>query len=80
MEIGEVGFKNDKEVHHIPNVTKDKDLLKKLMKTWVEKEVDLEKERKAYDLEEKNKKKKAMEELKEKRFEKILCKTIYYII
>ena len=66
MEIGEVGFKNDKEVHHIPNVMKDKDLLKKLMKTWVEKEVDLEKERKAYDLEEKNKKKKAMEELKKK--------------
>ena len=56
------------------------------MKTWVEKEVDLEQERKAYDLEEKNKKKKAMEEqqkkeqedakkykeeLKEKRFEYI---------
>ena len=86
MEIGEVGFKNEKDVHHIQNVTKDKDLLKKLMRTWVEKEVDLAAERKAYDLEEKNKQikkrdeqkkkekedaKKYKEELKEKRFEYI---------
>ena len=56
------------------------------MKTWVEKEVNLEAERKAYDLEQKNKKikemeeqkkkekedaKKYQEELKEKRFEYI---------
>jgi hypothetical protein len=47
-------------------VTKDKELLKKLLKTKIEKEVDLEQERKAYDLEEKNKKKKIMEELKKK--------------
>ena len=62
MEIGEVGFKDEKEVYHIKNVTKDKELLK----TKVEKEVDLEQERKAFDLEEKNKKKKAMEEKKKK--------------
>ena len=66
MEIGEVGFKDEKEVYHIKNVTKDKELLKRLLKTKVEKEVDLEQERKAFDLEEKNKKKKAMEEKKKK--------------
>ena len=66
MEIGEVGFKDEKEVYHVKNVVKDKELLKKLLKTKIEKEVDLEKERQAYDLEEKNKKKKAMEEQKKK--------------
>ena len=66
MEIGEVGFKDEKEVYHIKNVTKDKELLKRLLKTKIEKEVDLEQERKAFDLEEKNKKKKAMEEKKKK--------------
>ena len=65
-EIGEVGFKDEKEVYHIKNVTKDKELLKRLLKTKIEKEVDLEQERKAFDLEEKNKKKKAMEEKKKK--------------
>ena len=86
MEIGEVGFKNEKEVKHIPNVTKEKEKIKKLMKTWVERQVDLELERKAYDIEEKEKRikkmieqkkkekeesKKYQEELKEKRFEYI---------
>ena len=66
MEVGEVGFKDEKEVYHVKNVTKDKELLKKLLKTKVEKEVDLKQERKAFDLEEKNKKKKAMEEQKKK--------------
>ena len=66
MEIGEVGFKDEKEVYHVKNVTKDKELLKKLLKTKIEKEVDLEQERKAFDLEEKNKKKKLMEEQKKK--------------
>ena len=41
MEVGEVGFKDDKQVFHIPNVSKNKDLLKKLLKTWTEKEVEL---------------------------------------
>ena len=66
MKIGEVGFKNDKEVYHVKNLTKDKELLKRLLKSKVEKEVDLEQERKVFDLEEKNKRKKAMEEQKKK--------------
>ena len=66
MEIGEVGFKDDKEVYHIKNVMKDKELLKRLLKTKVEKQVDLEQERKEFDLEEKNKRKKLMEEKKKK--------------
>ena len=66
MKIGEVGFKNDKEVYHVKNLTKDKELLKRLLKSKVEKEVDLEQERKAFDFEEKNKRKKAMEEQKKK--------------
>ena len=37
-----------------------------MLKTKIEKEVDLEKERQAYDLEEKNKKKKLYEEQKKK--------------
>jgi len=77
MEIGEVGFKDEKQVFHIKNVTKDKELLKKLLKTKIEKEVDLEQERKSYDLEEELKKKEKEdkiryeEEMKEKRFEYI---------
>lgn len=66
MEVGEVGFYDDKNCKIFSNVTKDKDLLKKLMKTKVEKDIDYEAERKAYDLEVKNKNKKIEEEKKKK--------------
>jgi hypothetical protein len=71
MEIGEIGFKNDKEIHYINNVKKNKELLNKLKKTWIEKQIDYEKEKEMYLLEEKNKRKKEEEIAKKKELEEI---------
>jgi hypothetical protein len=71
MEIGEIGFKNDKEIYYINNVKKNKELLNKLKKTWIEKQIDYEKEKEMYLLEEKNKRKKEEEIAKKKELEEI---------
>ena len=41
MEVGAVAYKNDNLVKYAHNVTKNKDILKVLNKSKVEKEVDL---------------------------------------
>jgi hypothetical protein len=64
MEIGEVSFKDEKNVRVIHNITKDGDLLKALKKTQEEKNIDLEAEKLAFQKELTNKRKKLYEEQK----------------
>jgi predicted ribosome quality control (RQC) complex YloA/Tae2 family protein len=62
MEVGEVGFKDDKQVRVVSGISRDLEILKKLKKTMSEKIVDLEAEKDSYNLEVGNKKKKFYEE------------------
>ena len=71
MEIGEVGFFDDKQVKIVNNVTKNTDLLKRLKKSWEEKTIDYAAEKESYNKEVSNRKKKELEEQKKKELEEI---------
>ena len=71
MEIGEVGFKDQHKVNYVSNVTKNNEILKRLKKNTIEKEVDYAAEKESYNLEQKNKMKKILEEQKKKEKEEI---------
>ena len=71
MEIGEVGFFDDKQVKVVNNVTKNTDLLKRLKKSWEEKTIDYAAEKESYNKEVSNRKKKELEEQKKKELEEI---------
>ena len=71
MEIGEVSFFDDKKVHFARNVTKNSDILKRLKKSWEEKQIDYAAEKEAYIKEMNNKHKKELEEQKRKEQEEI---------
>ena len=62
MDIGEVGYKNEKDVITVHNIHLERDILKRVRKTMEVKEVNLEAEREAYQKELSNKKKKFYEE------------------
>ena len=62
MDVGEVGFKNEKNVKVFNAISKDPDTLKRLNKTMEEKDVNLEAEKESYTLDVKNKNKKFYEE------------------
>ena len=62
MEVGQVGFKNEKEVMKAHKISKVKDVLKRIDKTMVVREVDLEAEREAYMKDLANKRKKIYED------------------
>lgn len=62
MEVGEVGFKDQKLVLTVSGVCRDLEILKRLRKTMTEKIVDFEKEKESYNIEISNKKKKFYEE------------------
>ena len=66
MEVGQVGHKNNKEMRYT-YVEKNKDIIKALNKTMIEKEVDLEKEFNDYQKEQLQIKKKAYDEMKKKK-------------
>lgn len=66
MEVGAVGYKNNKEVKYA-YVEKDRDIVKALNKTMVEKMVDLEMENMQYHKEQQALKKKVYEEAKKKK-------------
>ncbi|CAE6946229.1 ccdc25 [Symbiodinium sp. CCMP2592] len=64
MEVGQVGFKDESFRTLMKHVAKDKDIVKRLEKTRVEKTVDLAKEKEEHDNEEKARRRKAIEERK----------------
>ncbi|CAE7833084.1 ccdc25 [Symbiodinium microadriaticum] len=64
MEVGQVGFKEESFRTLIKHVAKDKDIVKRLEKTRVEKTVDLAKEKEEHDNEEKARRRKVIEERK----------------
>lgn len=64
MEVGQVGFKEESFRTLMRNVAKDKDVIKKLEKTRVEKKVDLAKEKEQRDNEERARRRKVIEERK----------------
>lgn len=66
MEVGQVGYKNNKEVRYT-HVEKNREMIKALNKTMVERTVDLEQENNSYHKEQLKKKKKAYEEMKRKK-------------
>lgn len=68
MEVGQVGHKSNKEMRYT-HIEKDKEHIKALNKTMIEKTVDLELENNNYHREQLNKKKKAYEEMKKKAIE-----------
>ena len=68
MEVGAIGHKNKQDMRYT-HVEKNRDLIKALNKTMVEKEVDLEKEKNDYDREQMNLKKREYQDLKKKREE-----------
>eukprot|EP00930_Biecheleria_cincta_P016378 TRINITY_DN13345_c0_g1_i1.p1 TRINITY_DN13345_c0_g1~~TRINITY_DN13345_c0_g1_i1.p1 ORF type:complete len:249 (+),score=72.71 TRINITY_DN13345_c0_g1_i1:53-748(+) len=68
MDVGQVGFKDESFRILIRNVEKDKEIVKRLEKTRVEKVVDLAKEREQRDAEEKARRRKFIDE--QKRLEK----------
>lgn len=68
MEVGQVGYKNNKEVRYL-HVDKNKDMIKLLNKTMVEKVVDFEKENAEYYRKQLMIKKKNYEEMKKKQAE-----------
>ena len=61
MEVGQVGFKDKKLVRYC-NIDKNKDIVKRISKTMVEKVVDLEKEKNEYENRIKDIKKKLFKE------------------
>ncbi|KFG42200.1 CCDC25 protein [Toxoplasma gondii p89] len=60
MDIGQVGFKDEKRVRYIKNVAKDRELLKALEKTQQEPKVDLKAAREQRDREQLRKRKEEM--------------------
>lgn len=58
MEVGAVTFFDQKLVRKVKNVERDRDIVKRIEKTKVEKNPDLEQMRADRDLEEKNRRKK----------------------
>merc|ERR1712032_162211 len=62
MEVGQVGFKSEKAVYKVHKISKVKDVLKRIDKTMVVKDVDLEAERDAYMKEQSNIRKKIYED------------------
>ncbi|CAE7469634.1 Ccdc25 [Symbiodinium natans] len=64
MEVGQVGFKEESFRTLIKHVSKDKDTVKRLEKTRVEKPVDLAKEKEERDNEERARRRKIIEERK----------------
>lgn len=64
MEVGQVGFKEESFRTLMKHVAKDKDIVKRLEKTRVEKTVDLAKEKEEHDNEEKARRRKVIEERK----------------
>jgi predicted ribosome quality control (RQC) complex YloA/Tae2 family protein len=63
MEIGQVGFKSDKAVITVHNISKVKDVLKRIEKTMEVKTIDLEAEKEAFMKELSNKRKKLYEDM-----------------
>ncbi|KAL9645699.1 hypothetical protein ABK040_003432 [Willaertia magna] len=61
MDTGEVGFHDRKAVYSV-TVRRDRDIINRIKKTKIEKEVDFEKERNLRDKEERESKKKAIKE------------------
>jgi len=68
MDVGQVGYKNIKQVKYA-YVEKNKEMIKALNKTMIEKQVDLEKENAEYYREELQKKKKLYNDMKKKQAE-----------
>ncbi|CBZ54083.1 conserved hypothetical protein [Neospora caninum Liverpool] len=66
MDIGQVGFKDEKRVRHIKHVAKDREVLKAIEKTQQEPKVDLKAAREQRDREQLRKRK---EEMRQKRLE-----------
>lgn len=64
MEVGQVGFKEEPFRILMKNVSKDKDVIKRLEKTRLEKKVDLAKEKEQRDSEERARRRKIIEERK----------------
>merc|ERR1712032_637137 len=62
MEVGQVGFKSGKAVYKVHKISKVKDVLKRIDKTMVVKDVYLEAERDAYMKEQSNIRKKIYED------------------
>lgn len=71
MEIGEVGFVDDKKIKVIHNITKNAELLKKLYKVTQERIIDYAEEKDNYNKEVINKNKKIEEERRKKEQEEI---------
>lgn len=71
MEVGEVGFKDDKLVRVANNISKDRELLRELKKTFVEKEINFQAEKESYNKEQANKRKKQLEDEKKNQIEQI---------
>lgn len=67
MDIGQVGFKVSKDVIKIQDVAKDKDVLKRLVKTQEEKYPNLEDMRAKRDAEEARLKKEHMKQLQKEK-------------
>ncbi|PHJ25962.1 ccdc25 protein [Cystoisospora suis] len=57
MDIGQVGFKDEKKVRYMKRVSKDKEILKAILKTQEEPKVDLKAERERRDREQIKKRK-----------------------
>jgi len=72
MDVGQVGFKDEKVRTIIKNVEKDKETVKRIEKTRVEKSVDLAKEKEQRDAEEKAQRRKFIEEKKKAEKEEAL--------
>merc|ERR1712032_546178 len=69
MEVGQVGFKSEKAVITVHNITKVKDVLKRIDKTMEVKSGDLEAEKEAFMKELSNKRKKLYDDNKKKEAE-----------
>mmetsp|Transcript_122056 Transcript_122056/g.352741 ORF Transcript_122056/g.352741 Transcript_122056/m.352741 type:complete len:233 (+) Transcript_122056:167-865(+) len=66
MDTGQVGFKDESFRTLLKNVKKDKDIVKRLEKTRREEKVDFAKEKEGRDAEERLRRRKFIEELKQK--------------
>ncbi|XP_023327206.1 coiled-coil domain-containing protein 25 isoform X1 [Eurytemora carolleeae] len=69
MEVGQIGFHKQKEVRKIRLPKKDTNIINRLNKTKVEKEVDFRGEREQRDKEEREDKKKKMKKIEEQKKE-----------
>eukprot|EP01113_Clastostelium_recurvatum_P020707 TRINITY_DN2451_c0_g1_i1.p1 TRINITY_DN2451_c0_g1~~TRINITY_DN2451_c0_g1_i1.p1 ORF type:complete len:207 (-),score=77.84 TRINITY_DN2451_c0_g1_i1:43-663(-) len=76
MDVGQVGFKNEKEVYHVKVQKRINMIVNRLNKTKEEKEVDLEAERAKRDNEDKMERKRVIVEQKRKEKEDIEKKKV----